>query len=76
MNDARVPRRSALQTAATPPCRLGRSRVAATNWPTREGEVVFKNFRFRDGEVLPELRMHYATLGSRTATRRGRSTMR
>ena len=35
----------------------------ATNWPTREGDVVLKDFRFRDGERLPELRMHYTTLG-------------
>jgi homoserine O-acetyltransferase len=32
-------------------------------WPTREGDVGLKDFRFRDGEALPELRMHYTTLG-------------
>jgi homoserine O-acetyltransferase len=32
-------------------------------WPTREGEVVLANFRFRDGESLPQLRMHYTLLG-------------
>jgi homoserine O-acetyltransferase len=32
-------------------------------WPAREGEVVLANFRFRDGEVLPQLRMHYTLLG-------------
>jgi homoserine O-acetyltransferase len=32
-------------------------------WPTREGDVVLRNFGFRSGEVLPELRMHYTTLG-------------
>ena len=36
----------------------------AKNWATREGDVVVKNFRFRSGEVLPELRMHYTTLGA------------
>ena len=32
-------------------------------WPTHEGDVILKDFRFRDGERLPELRMHYTTLG-------------
>jgi homoserine O-acetyltransferase len=35
----------------------------AKAWPTKEGDVVVKDFRFRDGESLPELRMHYTTLG-------------
>jgi len=39
---------------ATPP---------AKQWSTREGDVVLKDFRFRDGERLPELRLHYTTLG-------------
>jgi homoserine O-acetyltransferase len=32
-------------------------------WPTHEGDVVLKDFGFRDGERLRELRMHYTTLG-------------
>jgi len=43
----------AAQTAAPP----------AKEWPTREGDVVLKDFRFRDGENLPQLKMHYTTLG-------------
>src|SRR5919205_2559626 len=43
----------ALQAAA-PPARV---------WPTHEGDVVLKDFRFRDGESLRELRIHYTTLG-------------
>jgi homoserine O-acetyltransferase len=35
-----------------------------SKWPIREGDVLLKNFRFRSGEVLPQLRMHYTTLGS------------
>lgn len=31
--------------------------------PVREGDVVFQNVRFADGKVLPELRIHYRTLG-------------
>ena len=41
--------------AATPP---------AKTWPTHEGDVVLKDFRFGDGESLPEVRMHYTTLGA------------
>jgi homoserine O-acetyltransferase len=37
---------------------------AKTAWPTRDGDVVLRNFRFRSGETLPELRIHYTTLGS------------
>jgi homoserine O-acetyltransferase len=29
-----------------------------------EGDSVLKDFRFRSGEVLPELRLHYVTLGT------------
>src|SRR3712207_4539712 len=32
--------------------------------PLREGDVVLPDFRFAGGERLPELRMHYATLGT------------
>ncbi len=36
----------------------------ARSWPTREGDVVLKDFRFANGKVLPQLRMHYTALGS------------
>ena len=36
----------------------------AVNWPTAEGTVVLPNYRFGTGETLPELRLHYLTLGS------------
>ena len=29
-----------------------------------EGDVVLRDFRFASGETLPELRIHYATLGT------------
>lgn len=32
-------------------------------WPTAEGDVVLRDFRFGTGDVLPELRIHYTTLG-------------
>jgi len=36
---------------------------ATQSWPTHEADVVLKNFRFADGESLPEIRIHYTSLG-------------
>jgi|SRR5579884_3742498 len=33
-------------------------------WPTHEQDVILKDFRFRDGEVLSRLTIHLTTLGS------------
>jgi len=49
--------------AAAPPART---------WPTRERDIVLKDFRFGSGETLPELRMHVTTLGSPHRDRAGR----
>jgi homoserine O-acetyltransferase len=40
--------------------------AAAEDWAARltEGDVVLRDFRFHDGATLPELRIHYATLGT------------
>jgi homoserine O-acetyltransferase/O-succinyltransferase len=35
----------------------------ASKWPTTDGTVVLENFRFGTGETLPQLRLHYLTLG-------------
>lgn len=46
---------------------LGAAPAAAqTDWASRltDGDVTLRDFRFRSGETLPELRMHYATLGT------------
>jgi homoserine O-acetyltransferase len=46
---------------------LGAAPAAAqTDWAARltEGDVTLRDFRFRSGEALPELRIHYATLGT------------
>ena len=45
----------AAQASAAPPPR---------SWPTHGQDVVLKDFRFRDGESLSEVRMHVTTLGS------------
>lgn len=44
----------AAQTAALP----------AKTWPTHEQDVILKDFHFRDGEALPQVRMHVTTLGT------------
>ena len=37
----------------------------AADYPTKqEGDWVVRDFRFHTGEVLPELRLHYTTLGA------------
>jgi homoserine O-acetyltransferase len=41
---------------------------------TTESDYVAKNFQFRSGESLPELRLHYTTLGKPTKNAQGRVT--
>jgi homoserine O-acetyltransferase/O-succinyltransferase len=43
----------------------------AKSWPIRQGDVVLKDFRLSDGESLPNLRMHYSTLGQPHRNRTG-----
>ena len=43
--------------SAQPPAKV-------TPWPTQDGTVVLQNFRFGTGETLPELKLHYLTLGT------------
>jgi homoserine O-acetyltransferase len=39
----------------------------AADYPTpKEGDWIGRNFRFHTGEVMPELRLHYTTVGERT----------
>ena len=47
--------------AAAPPTPVAQ---AAAAWPVREGDVTLTDFRFGSGETLPELRIHYRTLGT------------
>jgi homoserine O-acetyltransferase/O-succinyltransferase len=46
----------------------------ATTPATTEGDFVVKNFQFRSGESLPELRLHYTTLGKPARDPQGRVT--
>ncbi len=36
---------------------------ASTVWPVKDGNYVIPNFRFGTGESIPELKLHYLTLG-------------
>ena len=45
--------------------------LAQTSWPNqREGDFVIKDFVFASGERLPELKLHYTTLGTQAQRRR------
>ncbi|HVQ08086.1 MAG TPA: alpha/beta fold hydrolase [Allosphingosinicella sp.] len=52
----------------------GAPAVAQTDYAARltEGDVGLRDFRFRSGETLPEVRVHYATLGTPHRDARGR----
>jgi homoserine O-acetyltransferase len=50
----------ALQPSAAPAAPVA---PAAMSWPTSEGDVALADFKFRSGETLPRLNMHYTTLG-------------
>ena len=50
----------ALQPSAAPPAPVA---PAAKSWPISEGDVALPDFRFRSGETMPRLNMHYTTLG-------------
>jgi homoserine O-acetyltransferase len=43
---------------------VAQSSAPASHWPARDGVVTLRDFRFGSGEKLPELRLHYLTLGS------------
>ena len=38
--------------------------ATAATWPSKDGDFVIRDFHFRSGENLPELRMHYTVLGT------------
>ena len=40
------------------------TRNPSTHWLTQDGVYTIKNFRFGSGETLPELKLHYLTLGT------------
>ena len=53
---------------------LALSAFAADYPAPQEGDYTTKNFKFRDGQSLPELRLHYATIGTPRRDARGQIT--
>ena len=51
------------QTAAAPSA-TAQTTPAASKWPVKDSLYVAHNFRFGTGETLPELNLHYLTLGT------------
>jgi homoserine O-acetyltransferase len=39
------------------------AQTSPSRWPTQDNVYTIKNFRFGTGETLPELKLHYLTLG-------------
>jgi homoserine O-acetyltransferase len=47
----------------------------AAGWPPpQEGDFVVRDFHFQSGEILPEVRLHYTTLGKPVKDASGRTT--
>src|SRR6185437_9198091 len=44
------------------------------HWDTHEGDFIIHNFHFHDGETIPELRIHYTSLGTPHRDAQGRVT--
>jgi len=51
---------------------LWASPAFARDWPISEGDYVIRDFAFRSGEKLPDLRLHYTTLGTPHRDKQGR----
>jgi homoserine O-acetyltransferase len=59
-----------LSTAAAQP-----SPADAATWPpTQEADFIVHDFHFQSGEALPEVRLHYTTLGKPAKDTNGRTT--
>ena len=43
-------------------------------WPVSEADATFRDFRFHTGQVLPQLKIHYRTLGSPRRDAKGQVT--
>lgn len=65
-----LPLLAVLALAATPAARA----QGPASPPREEGDFVVRDFRLRSGEVLPELRQHYTTIGTPVRDAAGRIT--
>src|SRR5215471_10347430 len=54
---------------------LATSFLSAANYPTPvEGDYTIRDFKFQSGETLPELRLHYRTIGKPEKDAQGKTT--
>jgi hypothetical protein len=56
--------RTSLPHSRSPRSDRARTAPSTTHWPTQDGTYTIHNFHFKDGESIPELRLHYLTLGT------------
>src|ERR1700757_4681984 len=62
---ARVAFAAMLLTCTSALCQTNSAPTPPTShWPAKDGPVTLLNFRFGTGESLPELKLHYLTLGT------------
>src|SRR5262245_52257679 len=67
MNVLGMKTQSLLRTATSMVLFLIAFSAAAADYPApKEGDFVARDFRFHTGEVMPELRLHYTTIGAPT----------
>ena len=60
---------------ALPLCLLAASFASADDYPApTEGDYTIRDFKFASGETLPELRLHYRTLGKPEKDAQGKTT--
>ncbi len=62
-----LPIAGACQTMSMPEAKTPAGAQAPTpayTWPTADGTVVLPDFKFGTGETVPELKLHYLTLGT------------
>lgn len=65
----------AMLLVSTTPSRGQHADKPAQTWPApHEGDFVIHNYRFQSGETLPEVRLHYYTLGKPAKDASGRTT--
>jgi homoserine O-acetyltransferase len=60
---AAAPATSAQAHDMPPPLPAPQASPPRREWPTSEADFIVRNHRFRSGETLPEVRLHYTTLG-------------
>src|SRR5580693_6361084 len=55
-------------------CVSAQQNAPLTPMPPKEGDYVARDFKFSDGQSLPEVRLHYTTIGTPQRDANGRVT--